>query len=37
MYEGKKREQMSPHIFAITDDVYRLILQNRKDQSILCT
>ncbi|CAF1361030.1 unnamed protein product [Rotaria sordida] len=33
----KKREQMSPHIFAITDDVYRLILQNRKDQSILCT
>lgn len=37
MYKGKKREQMPPHIFAITGDAYRLMLQNREDQSILCT
>jgi myosin protein heavy chain len=37
MYKGKKREQMPPHIFAIAGDAYRLMLQNREDQSILCT
>ncbi|CAF4624137.1 unnamed protein product [Rotaria socialis] len=37
MYKGKKREQMPPHIFAIASDAYRLMLQNREDQSILCT
>jgi myosin protein heavy chain len=37
MYKGKKREQMPPHIFAVTSDAYRLMLQNREDQSILCT
>ncbi|CAF4015000.1 unnamed protein product [Rotaria magnacalcarata] len=37
MYKGKKHEQMPPHIFAIAGDAYRLMLQNREDQSILCT
>ncbi|CAF1129116.1 unnamed protein product [Didymodactylos carnosus] len=37
LYKGKKREQMPPHIFAIAGDAYRLMLQNREDQSILCT
>ena len=37
MYKGKKREQMPPHIFAIAGDAYRLMLQNRENQSILCT
>ncbi|CAF4074858.1 unnamed protein product [Rotaria sp. Silwood2] len=37
MYKGKKREQMPPHIFAIASDAYRSMLQNREDQSILCT
>lgn len=37
MYKGRKREQMPPHIFAIVGDAYRLMLQNREDQSILCT
>ena len=37
MYKGKKREQMPPHIFAIAADAYRFMLQNREDQSILCT
>lgn len=37
MYKGKKREQMPPHIFAITADAYRVMLQKRENQSILCT
>ena len=37
LYKGKKREQMPPHIFSIAGDAYRLMLQNREDQSILCT
>jgi myosin heavy subunit len=37
MYKGNKREQMPPHIFGITGDAYRLMLQNREDQTVLCT
>jgi myosin protein heavy chain len=37
MYKGKKREQLPPHIYSIAGDAYRLMLQNREDQSILCT
>lgn len=37
MYKGKKRHEMPPHIYAITDTAYRNMLQNREDQSILCT
>ena len=37
LYRGKKRDQMPPHIFAVTGEAYRLMLQNREDQSILCT
>ena len=36
-YRGKKREQMPPHIYAIAGDAYRFMLENREDQSILCT
>lgn len=37
MYKGKKRHEMPPHVFAITDSAYRSMLQDREDQSILCT
>ncbi|XP_055339641.1 myosin heavy chain, non-muscle-like isoform X2 [Paramacrobiotus metropolitanus] len=37
MYKGKKRHEMPPHVFAITDTAYRSMLQDREDQSILCT
>ena len=37
MYKGQKREQMPPHIFAIAGDAYRVMLQKRENQSILCT
>ncbi|XP_047737475.1 myosin heavy chain, non-muscle isoform X3 [Hyalella azteca] len=37
MYKGKKRHEMPPHVYAITDTAYRSMLQDREDQSILCT
>lgn len=37
MYKGRKRHEVPPHIFAITDAAYRSMLQDREDQSILCT
>ncbi|XP_072916621.1 myosin-11 isoform X1 [Hemitrygon akajei] len=37
MYKGKKRHEMPPHIYAIADSAYRSMLQDREDQSILCT
>ncbi|XP_029441148.1 LOW QUALITY PROTEIN: myosin-10-like [Rhinatrema bivittatum] len=37
MYKGKKRHEMPPHIYAISEAAYRSMLQDREDQSILCT
>uniref|UniRef100_A0A6Q2ZMK6 Myosin-9 n=1 Tax=Esox lucius TaxID=8010 RepID=A0A6Q2ZMK6_ESOLU len=37
MYKGKKRHELPPHIYAITDNAYRSMMQDREDQSILCT
>ncbi|KAM4016653.1 myosin-10-like isoform 7-T8 [Anomaloglossus baeobatrachus] len=37
MYRGKKRHEMPPHIYAISETAYRSMLQDREDQSILCT
>jgi len=37
LYKGKKRHEVPPHVFAITDAAYRSMLQDREDQSILCT
>ncbi|XP_034544503.1 myosin-9-like isoform X2 [Notolabrus celidotus] len=37
MYKGKKRHEMPPHIYAITDTAYRSMMQDREDQAILCT
>ncbi|GMT07362.1 hypothetical protein PENTCL1PPCAC_29536, partial [Pristionchus entomophagus] len=36
-YKGRKRHEAPPHIFAIADSAYRSMLQEREDQSILCT
>lgn len=36
-YKGIKRHEVPPHVFAITDSAYRSMLQDREDQSILCT
>uniref|UniRef100_A0AAZ1X696 Myosin, heavy chain 11a, smooth muscle n=1 Tax=Oreochromis aureus TaxID=47969 RepID=A0AAZ1X696_OREAU len=37
MYKGKKRHELPPHIYSITDNAYRNMMQDREDQSILCT
>ncbi|XP_046352827.1 myosin heavy chain, non-muscle-like isoform X1 [Haliotis rufescens] len=37
LYKGKKRHEVPPHVFAIADTAYRSMLQDREDQSILCT
>ncbi|KAM4735353.1 uncharacterized protein myh14 isoform 6-T6 [Anableps anableps] len=37
MYRGKKRHELPPHIYAISEAAYRSMLQDREDQSILCT
>jgi myosin heavy subunit len=37
MYRGKRRTEMPPHIFAIADNAYRDMLQDRENQSILIT
>ncbi|XP_037112079.1 myosin-11-like [Syngnathus acus] len=37
MYKGKKRHEVPPHIYSITDNAYRNMMQEREDQSILCT
>ncbi|ESN98939.1 hypothetical protein HELRODRAFT_188960 [Helobdella robusta] len=37
LYKGKKRHEMPPHVYAITDSAYRNMLMDREDQSILCT
>ncbi|XP_056264528.1 myosin-11-like isoform X2 [Pseudoliparis swirei] len=37
MYKGKKRHELPPHIYSIADNAYRNMMQDREDQSILCT
>uniref|UniRef100_A0AAY4BUB8 Myosin, heavy chain 11b, smooth muscle n=1 Tax=Denticeps clupeoides TaxID=299321 RepID=A0AAY4BUB8_9TELE len=37
MYKGKKRHEVPPHIYSITDNAYRNMMQEHDDQSILCT
>ncbi|KAJ8384012.1 hypothetical protein AAFF_G00212560 [Aldrovandia affinis] len=37
MYKGKKRHEVPPHVYAIADNAYRNMMQDREDQSILCT
>jgi len=37
LYKGKKRHEVPPHVFSIADAAYRSMLQDREDQSILCT
>jgi myosin protein heavy chain len=36
-YKGKKKREMPPHIFAISDAAYHDMLQSKENQSILIT
>merc|ERR1711902_19942 len=37
IYLGKRRNEVPPHLWAITETAYRNMLQNSKDQSMLIT
>ena len=37
MYLGKRRNEVPPHLWAITETAYRNMLQNLKNQSMLIT
>merc|ERR1712183_179017 len=37
LYRGKKRHEVPPHVYAIADAAFRSMLQDRDNQSILCT
>ncbi|CAD5233385.1 unnamed protein product [Bursaphelenchus xylophilus] len=37
MYMGKRRTEMPPHLFAVSDEAYRNMLQNFENQSMLIT
>merc|ERR1712121_71339 len=37
LYLGKRRNEVPPHLWAITETAYRNMLQNQKDQSMLIT
>jgi hypothetical protein len=36
-YKGKKRSEMAPHIYSISDGAYHDMLANKENQSILIT
>uniref|UniRef100_A0AC35TWR3 Myosin head n=1 Tax=Rhabditophanes sp. KR3021 TaxID=114890 RepID=A0AC35TWR3_9BILA len=37
MYMGKRRNEMPPHLFSVSDEAYRNMLQNKENQSMLIT
>jgi len=37
IYQGKRRKEVHPHVYALADEAYRNMLQDRKNQSMLIT
>jgi len=37
IYRGKRRNEVSPHVFAVSDTAYRAMLNDRQNQSLLIT
>lgn len=36
-YIGKRKDEVPPHVFAMADNAYRAMMQDRKNQSMLIT
>jgi len=37
MYIGRRRDELAPHVFAVADESYRCLLNDRRNQSMLVT
>lgn len=37
IYKGRRRNEVAPHIFAVSDGAYRAMLTDRQNQSLLIT
>ena len=37
VYQGRRRNEVAPHVFAVADAAYRSLLQDRQNQSMLTT
>jgi myosin protein heavy chain len=37
VYRGRRRNELAPHIFAVTDEAYRNLVNDRENQSMLIT
>lgn len=37
LYRGRRRAEVAPHIYAVSDEAYRNMLNNRENQSLLIT
>ena len=37
LYQGKRRNEVHPHVFAVADEAYRAMMNGKRNQSILIT
>ena len=37
LYNGKRRDELAPHAFAVADEAYRNLMSERQSQSMLVT
>jgi len=37
MYVGRRRDELAPHVYAVADEAYRALLNDRRNQSMLVT
>ena len=37
VYKGRRRNEVAPHVFALADEAYRNMVENKQNQSMLIT
>lgn len=37
IYRGKRKTEMPPHLYAVADNAYQFMVQDRENQSMLIT